>query len=164
MIAAIALGVVMLFMLAELQVSRRNERVLRARGAIEPTDPVYSAMRWAYPGVFVLMAAEGWLSAAVRTSILMSGIVIFVLGKVIKIWAIATLRERWTYKVLILPGVPLVTAGPYRFVRHPNYVGVVGELLGMALITGARVAGPLGVAFFSWLLIRRVRAEDSALR
>jgi len=66
--------------------------------------------------------------------------------------------------VLVLPGVPLVTGGPYRFVRHPNYVGVVGELLGMALVTGARVTGPLGIVFFSWLLFRRIRAEDRALR
>ena len=68
------------------------------------------------------------------------------------------------YKVLVLPGVPLVTGGPYQFVRHPNYVGVIGELIGMALITGARVTGPFGVVFFSWLLVRRIRAEERALR
>ena len=164
MIATTALVVVMLGMLAELQLSTRNERVLRARGAIEPPDPVYPTMRWAYPAVFVAMAAEGVLYSAVPTTVLISGIVVFVLGKVIKIWAIATLGGRWTYKVLVLPGVPLVTGGPYALVSHPNYVGVVGELLGMALITGARVTGPLGIVFFSWLLIRRVRAEDSALR
>ena len=164
MIATTALAVVMLFMLAELQLSTRNERVLRARGAIEPPDPVYSTMRWAYPLVFVAMAGEGMVSGPVGTSVLVSGIVLFVLGKVIKIWAIATLGERWTYKVLVLPAVPLVTGGPYRFVRHPNYVGVVGELLGMALITGARLTGPLAVVFFSWLLMRRIQAEDSALR
>lgn len=164
MIATTALVVVMLFMLAELQLSSRNERLLRARGAIEPADPVYSTMRWAYPAVFVVMAAEGLLHSAVPTRVLMGGIAVFALGKVIKIWAIATLGERWTYKVLVLPGVPLVTVGPYRFIRHPNYLGVLGELLGMALITGARVTGPLGVVFFSWLLMRRVQAEDSALR
>ena len=73
-------------------------------------------------------------------------------------------NDRWTYKVLVLPGVPLVTGGPYRFVKHPNYVGVIGELIGMALMTGARVSGPLGLFFFSWLLIRRIQAEERALR
>jgi len=162
MIPALALAVVLLLMLGELWLSMRHERALRARGACESSDPVYATMRWAYPAVFVVMAVEGALSPAVPAAVL--GIVVFIAGKAIKTWAIASLGERWTYKVLVLPGVPLVTDGPYRFVRHPNYVGVIGELIGMALITGARVTGPLGVVFFSWLLVRRILAEDRALR
>lgn len=164
MIAAAALAVAMLFMLAELQVSRRHERLLRARGAIEPPDAVYSTMRWAYPAVFVAMAVEGMLSGPAPRPVLVAGIVVFAIGKVVKLWAITTLGERWTYKVLVLPGVPLVTSGPYRFVRHPNYAGVVGELVGMALMTGARLTGPLGLVFFSWLLMRRIQAEERALK
>jgi methyltransferase len=164
MIAAAALLVVLLFMLGELRVSMRNERLLRTRGAVEPPDPVYSTMRWAYPVVFVAMAVEGMLFGPAARRVIVAGIAIFAFGKVIKLWAITTLGERWTYKVLVLPGVPLVTGGPYRFVRHPNYVGVIGELVGMALITGARVTGPLALVFFSWLLIRRIQAEERALR
>lgn len=163
MIAATALLGVMLFMLGEFSVSTRNERLLRARGAVEPPDAVYSTMRWAYPAVFVAMAAEGMLFGPVPRPVLVAGIAVFAIAKVVKFWAITTLGERWTYKVLVLPGVPLVTGGPYRFVRHPNYVGVVGELVGMALITGARVTGLLGLAFFSWLLVRRIQAEERAL-
>jgi methyltransferase len=162
--AAAALAVVSLFMLAELRVSMRHERLLRSRGAVEPPDAVYSTMRWAYPTVFVAMAVEGLLSGPPSGPVLASGIVVFAVGKAIKIWAIVTLGERWTYKVLVLPGLPLVTGGPYRFVKHPNYVGVIGELIGMALMTGARVSGPLGLVFFSWLLMRRIQAEDRALR
>jgi methyltransferase len=58
----------------------------------------------------------------------------------------------------------LVASGPYRLFHHPNYIGVLGELIGMALVTGARVTGPLGLIFFSWLLARRIQAEDRALR
>ena len=164
MIAATALVIVLVLMLGELWLSTRNERTLLAQGAIEPPDPVYSSMRLAYPGVFVAMALEGMLSPPVPANVLAAGIVVFVGGKVVKGWAIATLGERWTYKVLVLPDVPLIADGPYRFMRHPNYVGVVGELIGMALMTGARVAGPLGLLFFSWLLLRRIKAEDRALR
>ena len=164
MIAVTALAVVMVLMLGELWLSMRHERILLARGAFEPPDPVYSSMRLAYPGVFVAMGIEGMLSPPVPEPLLAAGIAVFVAGKAVKAWAIATLGERWTYKVLVLPGAPLITGGPYRFIRHPNYVGVVGELIGMALITGARVTGPLGVLFFSWLLLRRIRAEDRALR
>jgi methyltransferase len=164
MIVTTALAVVLVLMLGELWLSKRHERALLARGALETSDPVYSSMRLAYPGVFVAMAMEGLLSPPVPPAVLAAGIAVFVGGKAVKAWAIATLGERWTYKVLVLPGAPLITGGPYRFIRHPNYAGVVGELIGMALMTGARVTGPLGVLFFSWLLMRRIRAEDQALR
>jgi methyltransferase len=163
-IAAAALAVAMVLMLAELRVSKRHERLLRARGASEPPDPVYSTMRWAYPAVFVAMAVEGMLSGPAPRRVVVAGIAVFAVAKVVKLWAITTLGERWTYRVLVLPGVPLVTSGPYRYVRHPNYVGVVGELVGMALIAGARVTGPLGLVFFSWLLMRRIHGEERALR
>ena len=84
-------------------------------------------------------------------------------AKALKFWAIASLGTRWSYKVLVLPGLPLVTSGPYRWLRHPNYVGVVGELIAMALMTRARVTGPLGTVFFGWLLLRRMAAEERAM-
>lgn len=164
MIAFAALAVVVTLMLGELWISTRNERVLLSRGAIAPHDPVYGTMRWAYPAVFGLMAIEGMLSQPVSKPLVLAGAAVFLASKLFKLWAIATLGERWTYKVLVLPGVPLVAHGPYRFIRHPNYVGVVGELIGMALITEARFAGPAGVVFFSWLLSRRIRVEERALR
>jgi methyltransferase len=164
MIPAAALAVVLLFMLGELQLSNRHERALRARGAVTPPDPVYRTMRWAYPVVFAAMALEGVLSRPSSLRLVWIGVAVFAAGKLLKAWAIAALGERWTYKVLVLPGVPLITRGPYRFLRHPNYLGVIGELVGMALVTGARVTGPLGLAFFSWLLARRIRAEERALR
>jgi methyltransferase len=163
-IALTALGAVVLLMLGELRLSNRNERALRDRGAIAPPDPVYQTMRWAYPAVFVAMAAESLLTGPASPPLAMIGAAVFTASKLFKFWAIAALGGRWTYKVLVLPGMPLVTGGPYRLVRHPNYVGVVGELVGMALMTAARFAGPAGILFFSWLLLRRIRAEDQALR
>ena len=168
MTALTALGVVLVLMLAELRVSTRHERALLARGAVTPPDPVYRTMRWAYPAAFAGMAAEGvmWeaLSRPAPPILVLIGVLVFAVSKLFKVWAIATLGVRWTYKVLVLPGEPLVTSGPYRLIRHPNYVGVVGELIGMALVTGARVAGPVGVLLFSWLLAKRIRAEEEALR
>ena len=163
MIPLAALAVVVALMLVELGISTRNERLLISRGAIAPHDPVYKTMRWAYPAVFAAMAVEGVLSAPAPPALVLAGVLVFTAAKLFKFWAIATLGERWTYKVLVLPGVPLVTSGPYRFIRHPNYVGVVGELVGMALMAEARFAGPAGVLFFSWLLSRRIQAEDQAL-
>ena len=163
MLPTLALAVVLALMLAELIWSRRNERRLRARGAVAVEDPVYGTMQWAYPGVFVAMGLEALLVGPPPALVSAAGAVVFVLGKLLKYWAIASLRERWTYRVFVLPNTPLVTTGPYRYMRHPNYVGVIGELAGVALFLGARVTGPLGVVFFSWLLVRRVSAEEKAL-
>jgi methyltransferase len=157
-----ALGVVIAFMLLELAISRRNERALLAQGAVRPPDPVYRLMQVGYPGVFVAMALEG-LVRPMTGGLLVMGIAVFVAAKLFKFWAIATLGHRWTYTVLVLPGVPLVASGPYRFMRHPNYAGVIGELVGMALVTGAWITGPAGVVFFGVLLLVRVRAEERAL-
>jgi methyltransferase len=162
-IALAALAVVIAFMVGELAISRRHERTLFARGATTPADPVYGTMQWAYPGAFIAMALEGATIGIPSSGVLLAGVIVFAAAKALKFWAMASLGVRWTYRVLVLPDVPLVTAGPYRWIRHPNYVGVLGELIGMAFVTGARVSGPLAILFFSWLLWRRIRAEERAL-
>jgi methyltransferase len=159
----VVLAVVVAFMLGELAWSRRNERLLLERGASAPPDPVYATMRWAYPGAFAMMALEGTLRPRDAEGVAVAGLVIFALGKGLKLWAIAALGSRWTYRVFVVPGAPLVSGGPYRFMRHPNYAGVVGELVGMAMMTAALVTGPLGTLFFVWLLRRRIVAEERAL-
>jgi len=163
MIPGIALTVALTLMLVELRVSMRNESSLRARGALVPSDPVYKLMRVAYPGTFVMMAAEGWWSGPAPHPLLLAGIAIVIAGKLLKAWAIAVLDGRWTYRVFVLPGEPLVTHGPYRWLRHPNYVGVVAELVGFALIVQARWSGAVAVLFFGELLRRRIQAEEAAL-
>lgn len=162
-ISAAALLLVLAVMLAELRVSQRNERRLLARGAVAVPDPVYRTMKLAYPAVFVAMALEGMLRDTQPGTLTMLGLAVFLLGKALKVWAIAALGDRWTYKVLVIPGAPLVASGPYRYLRHPNYHGVVGELVGMALMTGAVVTGPAGTLLFGWLLLRRIAAEERAL-
>jgi methyltransferase len=165
--ATVTVAVVLVMMLVELWVSVGNERRLRARGAVGPPDSAYGAMRLAYPATFVAMGIEGALSAPPSEPLpgvlVVAGAAVFVLGKLLKVWAIVALGPFWTYKVLVVPGETLVTRGPYAWMRHPNYVGVVGELIGVALITGARVTGPLSVVVFGWLLWRRIQAEEQAL-
>ena len=163
MIAGVALMVVLLVMLLELRISQANERMLLARGAREPRDPVYKTMRVAYPGAFVAMAAEGAVTPSMGSGVVVAGIIVLIAGKLLKAWAIRTLGHRWTYRVFVVPGAPLIESGPYRWMRHPNYVGVVGELVGFAMLVGARMTGPLAVLLFGELLRRRIRAEERAL-
>ena len=159
----IVLVAVLVMMLAELWLSLSNERVLLANGALQADDPVYQVMRIAYPGVFVAMAIEGVISGVDPGPGVFAGVALMFLAKALKFWAIASLGTRWTYKVLVMPTLPLVSGGPYQWMRHPNYVAVVGELVAMALMTHARVTGPLGTVFFGWLLWRRITAEERAM-
>ena len=164
MIALIALAIVIAMMLFELQLSQRHERVLRDAGAIEPPNDVIDTMRWAYPGAFVVMAVEGALAGPAPAGIACAGAAILVAAKMLKAWAMASLGDRWTFRVLVIPGASLVTSGPYALMRHPNYVAVVGELVGMALLVGARFAGPVAILLFGLLLRARMSVEDRALR
>jgi methyltransferase len=161
--AAIVALVAFVPMLAEARRSRRNERALRALGGIEPPGDVYRAMQIAYPACFLAMAAEAFVRDVPLGRSFASGAVVFAAAKAIKYWAIATLGDRWTFKVLVLPGHPLVTAGPYRLLRHPNYAGVVGELVGAALMAYAPLAGAASVLVFGVLLLARIRVEERAL-
>ena len=153
---------VLLLMLVELQLSYFNERALRARGAVEPPDDPYRLMRLAYPGAFVAMGLEGATHALNRDA-LVAGLVLLGVAKLLKFWVMATLRDRWTFKVLVPKDAPLVTAGPYRFVNHPNYVAVILELVAVALALSAPVTGLASVLLFAWILLRRMAVEDRAL-
>lgn len=159
----IVIGVVMATMLIETWVSRRHERRLRARGAVEPPGDVYAVMAVVYPGCFLVMAAEGALTGPPSALAHLAGGVVFVGAKALKWWAMASLGARWSFRVLVLPSLPLLRRGPYAFLRHPNYLAVVGELIGVALLLCAPVSGPLAVLAFAALLWRRIRVEERAL-
>jgi methyltransferase len=163
LISTLVTAAVFLMMVVELQLSRSNERGLRAAGALEPADDVYPLMQVAYPASFVLMAIESALHASVASSAVLLGLAIFGCGKVIKFWAIAALGPRWSFRVLVLPGAPLVTSGPYRWMRHPNYVGVMGEIAGVAIALSAMVTGTLALVIFAGILVRRIKVEERAL-
>jgi methyltransferase len=150
-------------MIAEARRSRRHERILRALGAIEPSDDVYRVMQIAYPACFVAIAGEALLRDVPLGRSFAVGAVVFAAAKALKYWAIATLGDRWTFRVLVPPGRPLVTAGPYRLIRHPNYLGVAGELVGAALMAHAPIAGAASFVVFGALMLTRIRVEERAL-
>ena len=151
-------------MLLEARRAARNERTQRARGGLEPAGDVYRLMRLAYPGGFAAMLVELALRGRPpAVELLAAGAVVFALAKTLKWWAIATLGPAWTFRVIAVPGAPLVAAGPYRFLRHPNYLAVVGEFLGAALMTGALVSGPAATLAFGVLLKKRIAAEERLL-
>jgi len=162
-IALVTTLAALLLIAGEAVLSSFNEKLLRARGAIEADGDVIGAMRLAYPGAFIVMGLEGALTGPAPRDVLMGGLALFGLAKALKVWAISSLGAKWSYRVLVVPGEPLVTSGPYRFIPHPNYLAVVGEIVSVAAIVWAPVTGILAVIGFGRLMIARIRVEDRAL-
>ena len=160
MIGAIALlGFVTVERLAELFLARHNTARLLSRGAIE-FAPGH------YPLIVVLHAA--WLAGlwllAWDRPIQWVWLALFAALQVLRLWVLATLGERWTTRIVVLPGAPLVKRGPYRFLNHPNYAVVVGEIAFLPLVFGL----PWYALAFSILngmvLFIRISAESAALK
>lgn len=151
--------------LAELVVNRRHQRRLVARGAYEAGRGHFPVMIALHTGLLVAAPAEAilldrpflpWLGWP------MLGLV--VLTTAMRWWVIRLLGDRWTIRVWVLPGAPLVTGGPYRFLRHPNYLGVAVEVFALPLVhTAWWTALAFGLGNL-WLLAHRIRVEDRALR
>jgi len=150
-------------MLVEASRAARHETAQRARGGIEPPGDVYRIMQVAYPAAFLAMMVEGVLRGLPPGAMMGAGLAVFLAGKAIKWWAILWLGPAWTFRVIVVPGSSRVVSGPYRYLAHPNYVGVVGELIGVAIMTGAVVSGPLATAGFGLLILRRIAVESRAL-
>lgn len=150
-------------MIVESRRASRNELVQRARGGIEPAGDVYAIMRVLYPGLFLLIIGEGAVRGGAGSGAA-AGAAVFAAAKLLKWWAIVSLGPFWTFRVIVVPGARLVVSGPYRFLRHPNYVAVIGEFVGAALIAGAMVTGPIAVVVFGALILKRVAVEEEALR
>jgi methyltransferase len=123
-------------------------------------------MQVLYPGAFVAMLAAYTLDASNASALKgweAAGLVVFMLAKLLKYWAMATLGVRWTFRVLVPPGSTAVAAGPYRLIRHPNYVAVMGELVGVAMIARTPIVGGVMILLFGALILLRIRVEERAL-
>ena len=163
----IGLFIVIIFvpMLIEAQRSAHNERAQLAIGGVEPPGDVYRLMQVAYPGAFAAMIAEAAMRGGpVPGALAALGVAVFAMGKALKWWAILTLGQAWTFRVIVVPAAKRVRSGPYRLFDHPNYIGVVGELVGATLMTGAQLAGPVATLLFSLLILKRITVENRALK
>jgi len=145
--------------LIEIVYAERNTRALLARGAVEVGRNHY---------VFIVMLHAAWLTAVMvllpaDATIHWPWLALFVLLQLARIWVIATLGPYWTTRIITLDAAPLVRKGPYRFVRHPNYVVVAGEIAALPLAFGeiwvAVAFTLLNAAMLAW----RIREEDRAL-
>lgn len=155
----IILALVTLQRLGELWLSNRHTRQLLAQGAHEVGAAHYPLIV-AIHGLW--LAALWWLAPG--KSISSFWLVMFVLVELSRIWVLASLGKRWTTRIIILPQVPLVRRGPYRWVNHPNYLVVIAEIAVLPLVFGLWEAALIFSLLNSAVLIVRIREENRALR
>jgi len=150
--------------LVELQLSQRHQRALEERGAVEVAPRQYRAMVLLHGAFLIACPLEvWWLRRPFRPVLAVAMAALLVAAQVLRYWAIATLGERWTTRIVCLPGVPLVSGGPYRFLRHPNYLAVAVEMAALPLLHGAWLTAAVFSAADAAVLAVRIREEESAL-
>ncbi len=151
--------------LLELRIAARNTRALIDGGAEEVACGHYTAMR---------LLHTGWLVCCIGEAILLEvppplwmvglGLTGLVIGQGLRIAAMRSLGPRWTTRILVMPGLPPITGGVYRWLRHPNYLGVIFELAALPLIFGGIITALFFTAANLLLLVAvRIPAEEAAL-
>jgi methyltransferase len=157
--ALVIIGLIALQRLGELVYAERNTRALRARGAVEIGANHYPVMVLLHASwivaIFVFLphpAVINWYLIGVMAVL-----------QALRLWVLGTLGPYWTTRIITLPGAPLVTGGPFRFFRHPNYMVVIGEIAILPLAFGeagvAIVFSLLNAAMLFW----RIRVEETGL-
>ena len=153
------LAAVTLQRLAELAISRRNETLLRAQGAVEHGAGHYPAMVAIHASWLIGL---WWMASALRPNLLM--LLAFLGLQGLRVWVLATLGRRWTTRIMVLPSAPLVTSGPFRFLPHPNYAVVTAEIFVLPMAYGLLGLALLFSGLNAAILWVRIRAENKALR
>jgi methyltransferase len=157
-LASVILALVTVQRLGELALSRHNTSKLLARGAIEVGAAHYP---------LIVSVHTAWLIAlwiwGRDESVNLFALALFIALQGLRVWIIATLGARWTTRIIVLPGEPLVASGPYRYLSHPNYAVVVAEIAILPLALHLPVLALIFSALNAAVLVIRIRVETRAL-
>jgi methyltransferase len=150
--------------LIELRISRRNQQRLIERGAVRVADPNFRWMVALHTGILVSAALEVWLLDRPFIPALAAVMaLLFLLANAVRWRVIATLADHWNVQVVSSTRLGVVSSGPYRWVRHPNYSAVFVEMMALPLIHTAWITAVVG-GIAHWFVLRmRLRVEDGAL-
>ncbi|MFI8194552.1 isoprenylcysteine carboxyl methyltransferase family protein [Streptomyces sp. NPDC085946] len=149
---------------AELVVSRRNAAWCLARGGVESGREHYPFMVVLHTGLLVGALVEVWVRRPDAVPVLVwVMLVLVVASQALRWWCIAVLGRQWNTRVIVVPGAPRVSSGPYRRLSHPNYVAVVVEGFALPLVHSAWGTAVVFTVLNGFLLATRIRAEDAAL-
>ena len=150
--------------LMELRLSRRNEAWLRSRGATEGGRHIYPFIILFHTLFFIALAFEGWWRGPVLSPAWGLWLGLFLTAQAVRVWTMRTLGPLWCTRLLVVPGMELATGGPYKYLRHPNYLVVAVELLSLPLMFGAYATALAASAANALFLSLRMREEERLLR
>lgn len=157
-LAAIILALVTLQRLGELVLSRYNTRRLLALGAIEIAPRHYPLMVAIHAAWLITL----WIWGRDQDVNLIA-LSIFILLQALRFWVLATLGPRWTTRIIVLPDAPMITAGPYRYLSHPNYAIVAAEIAVLPLALHLAFVALIFTVLNALVLVIRIRSESRAL-
>ena len=157
-LASTILVLVTLQRLGELALARHNTRALMARGGIEVGARHYPLIVTVHAAWLVSL----WLFGRDQNVDALA-LVVFAALEGLRVWILASLGSRWTTRVIVLPGETLVASGPYRYLSHPNYAVVVGEIAALPLALHLPVVAAVFSVLNAAVLAIRIRAETRAL-
>jgi len=158
------LAVIAIERVAELVVSQRHAVALLREGGVESGRGHFPVMVTLHVALLAGCVIEPL--ALHRTFIPALGypmLVVVILANTLRWWCIYTLGQRWTARVIVIPGLPLVRSGPYRWFAHPNYVAVIVEGAALPLVGSAWITACTFTVLNAWLLTVRLRCETRAL-
>ena len=149
--------------ISELWLSRRNERWLRSQGAVEFGRSHYPFIVTLHVAFFVSLAIEVLIFGRTPATWWWLPLSFFLLAQMIRYWSIATLGQRWNTRILVLPDSRPINRGPYRYLRHPNYLAVALEFLTIPLIFQAYFTAVIFSILNAILMSIRIPTEERAL-
>jgi methyltransferase len=158
------LGAVALQRLSELVLSRRHAALAFARGGIERGRSQLLPMKLLHGAFLVSCALEViWLRRPLQPALALCMLAVLVAAQALRLWTQVTLGPSWNTRVIVVPGAPRVRHGPYRWMRHPNYLAVAAELIALPLVYGAWLTALVFSLANAPLLYARIRCEDETL-
>ncbi len=155
---------VILQRLTELLIAKRNEKILKAQGAIEFDKNGYKAIAVMHVAFFISLISEKVFLQRTLNTYWIAFAVLFAGAQVLRYWAIKSLGVYWNTKILVLPNHQLINRGPYKHLRHPNYIAVVIEFAVIPLIFSCYLTAFVFSLINLILLRRRIKIEESAIR
>ena len=153
----------MLQRLSELLIARRNEKKVLSEGAVEYDARGYRVIVAMHVFFFISFVAEYYILSKSLNALWPLLLSIIVLAEILRYWAITSLGKYWNTKILVTPGSRLVSKGPYKFIRHPNYLSVVIEIAVVPLLFSCFITSVTFTVLNLLILRRRIRIEERAL-
>ena len=159
----IILGILMVQRVSELLIARRNEIHMKANGAMEFDKIGYRVIVLMHIGFFISLVLEYILLYGKLNKFWIPLLILFILAQFLRYWAIGTLGRYWNTKILVIPQTMPINRGPYKYVKHPNYIVVITEIAVIPLIFSCYLTAVVFSILNILVLRRRVKIEEKAL-